>query len=363
MRVMALPMHGEVKLRREGLRTRDAHLMEHLAAMGTDIVVRSRAEPFPRLSIARWRGSEPVPATWKWVSPQVLTVPPLRERQRWWVESVRREPASDLGLIDALLVWNPLLGSSICAEAPHLPVVFDLLDDWTVHAQFSGIQEHIDRAYSRMFESADHVFANSEATLDLAGRYGRTDATLMANGCDPVRFQLDDRRCGGRVVVGYGGKLGGRVDRGLIEQTARAFTSVDFELAGPILERGWDRPLRRLPNVRLLGDVPYSRYPEVVAGWDVGWVPHRVGLGEVGGDAIKIYEYRAAGLPTLTTPIIGSHRALQGVRVAPADEHGDILQHLLEIHSPNRVPREPMTIPTEMTWRHKARLISKAIGA
>ena len=85
----------------------------------------------------------------------------------------------------------------------------------------------------------------------------------------------------------------------LIRSATGLNPGVDFTFAGPALTRESKRQMASMPrNVHYLqGDVIYPHIPDLLQTFDIGWIPHRVGQGEVGGDAIKLYEYRAAGLP------------------------------------------------------------------
>lgn len=162
------------------------------------------------------------------------------------------------------------------------PVAFDLLDDWLAHSAFARLHDPLVEAYKTMFALSTAVTANSEATLDLARRFGRDDALLLQNGVDPERFALSPKTHS-QLTVGYGGKLGFRVDVELVREVAEALPNVSFEFAGPVLAKEQGKALKRIPNVRLLGDVRYDRYPEIMRGWDVAWAPHRLGKFEVGG--------------------------------------------------------------------------------
>jgi glycosyltransferase involved in cell wall biosynthesis len=235
----------------------------------------------------------------------------------------------------------------------------DLLDDWSIHYAFESIRPEVVRAYRQLFEHASTVSANSEATLELARSYGRSDAVLITNGCDPERFDTRSR-ARGLPTVGYVGKIGRRLDLELIERTATELPLVSFVFAGPILDKEYRLPLERLPNVKLLGDVHYESVPQLLTTFDVGWVPHRVGAGEVGGDVIKTYEYRAANLPVLTTPIIGiRERALEGVWIHERDQHSQVLNAALR---DGRVARIPGGIPAEHTWSLKASELLNMLG-
>jgi glycosyltransferase involved in cell wall biosynthesis len=359
-------MHGYFKMLTEGYRTRDAHLLEWFARLIPDderVAVVSRPEPFPRMTarLRSRRTEEPLPRTIDF-SREVLAIPNLRDRRRWWIEALPyyRVPDSFQG---STVVWNPTIALSdplvhALERSHHVHV--DLLDDWSLHTAFESMWPDIERAYGRLFSIARTVSANSEGTLRLARRFGRDDVALLPNGADPERFSTRSH-ASGPPTVGYIGKIGSRLDADLIVKTARALPDVQFWFAGPLLEKAFGRALRGLPNVRLLGDVPYRRIPDLLTRFDIGWVPHGVETGQVGGDAIKIYEYRSAGLPVLTTPIIGTReRPMPGVIVRDADEHAVSLAAL--IGDSARVPRLTHPLDPDLTWQRKARTILRMMG-
>lgn len=359
-------MHGYFKMLTEGYRTRDAHLLEWFSRLIPEdehVVVVSRPEPFPRMTarLHARRTEEPLPRTVD-VSREVFAIPNLRDPRRWWVDSLPhyRVPAAFQG---PAVVWNPTIALSdplvrSLDRSRHVHV--DLLDDWSLHTAFESLWSDIERAYGRLFGLARTVTVNSEGTLRLARRFGREDAILLPNGADPERFSLRSQ-ASGPTTVGYIGKIGSRLDADLIVRTARALPDVQFWFAGPLLEKSFGRVLRALPNVRMLGDVPYRKIPDLLTRFDIGWVPHGVDTGQVGGDAIKIYEYRSAGLPVVTTPIIGTReRPMPGVVVKDADEHTAALAALIGRSA--RVPRQTEPLDRDLTWQSKARAILRAMG-
>lgn len=352
--VLCFPMHGQSKLSSEGYRTRDGHIIEWLAKLNTTkpVAVISRPEPAP-LAV---RKNKNVAANTVDISTRSWQVPDLRNRRRWWVKSASSYPS--LANVDPTLpavAWNPFVALAPDVSNPFQGkrrVVFDLLDDWTVHFAFADIRDEVLEAYEAAFAKADVVTANAEGTLELAHRFGRDDAILLPNGVDPDRFSHREEPTG-PLNVGYVGKIGKRVDLDCIVKTAQANPAVTFTFAGPILDEEYRAPLRSLPNLKLLGDVHYLEVPRLLQTFDIGWVPHRVGEGEVGGDVIKTYEYRAAGLPVLATPFAGvMERGFAELFVLDAQQHP---QWIADIASRStRVPRVEENIPEPMTWESKA---------
>lgn len=360
--VLAFPMHGYSKLIAEGFRTRDGHIIEWLATTGTPVTVVSRPEPAFRTSIS-FGSSTAADIPLKSFQSRSWRIPHPTDRQHWWLRSARsyRMPGGVPEGTPAIL-WNPFVAVSPIADRIFAaPVLFDLLDDWTVHYAFEGIRSEVESAYRSALARAKVVTANSEGTLQLAERMGRPDAVLIPNGCDPERYSGVSSATG-PTRVGYIGKLGSRIDIEGIVQTATALPDVEFVVAGPVLESNWELPMRKVPNITMLGDQHYSKIPDLLRTFDIGWVPHRVGAGEVGGDAIKIYEYRAAALPVVSTAIIGAQRGGIGtVRVAPMADHAALIEKLRD--GGLRVPREPHNLPENVTWRFKTDLMRSLLLA
>lgn len=359
--LLTFPMHGQMKLLTEGYRTRDGHLIEWFGRL-TDtqgpVSVLSRPEPQALRPLTRQIRKKTGAHNTTPVHSYSWRVPDILKRQRWWIQSRSsyKAPESLVGV--PAVVWNPIMGISNIWDdlsGSRASIAVDLLDDWTLHYAFQPIRSELEIAYKRIFQRADLVTANAEGTLALAHRFGRDDAILLPNGCDPERF-VTDSEATGPISVGYVGKIGKRVDLSLVRATAASLPHVNFVFAGPILDSDYGPALAKIPNVKLLGDVKYADVPKLLQSFDIGWVPHSVGAFEVGGDAIKTYEYRAAHLPVLSTPIAGAGtRDLSSVYVYPAHEHVSWLRET--IGSKKRIPREPGVIPVHHTWKNKAEFI------
>lgn len=360
----AYPMHGQHKLTSEGYRTRDGHFIEWFGELlrgQGHVAVLSRPEPVPLALKYRLQSGTVARNTVSYPASS-FRLPNLRDRRTWWVTS-RKDYRGFVSGPTPVIAWNPFL--SLSNVWPQMleskqPIVFDLLDDWTIHYAFESFRPAVEDAYRRIFDGATSVTANSEATLELARRYGRADAQLLTNGCDPERFATESLATG-PLTIGYVGKIGRRVDLELVLATARSLPDARFVFAGPILDAEYEEPLRNQPNISLLGDVHYSKVPALLQTFDVGWVPHRVGDGEVGGDVIKTYEYRAAWLPVVTTPVLGaSDRGLDHVDVVHARDQVQFFADLAS--SGPRIERRDGTIPPDATWSGKARLLLRELG-
>lgn len=99
-------------------------------------------------------------------------------------------------------------------------------------------------------------------------------------------------------VLGYLGCLGRWFDWPLVIELAKAVRHSRIELVGPCVV---PPPANLPPNVRLLPACKQTKVAGHLARFSVGLIPFRNNPLTIGVDPIKFYEYRAAGLPVLST--------------------------------------------------------------
>jgi glycosyltransferase involved in cell wall biosynthesis len=126
-------------------------------------------------------------------------------------------------------------------------------------------------------------------------------AALEVGRVDPAMAALPGPR-----LVFTGAVVATKLDLELIEIVARARPDWAIALVGPV---GAGDPrtdisaLESLPNVHLLGARPYAALPEVLRRADVALVPYAINDLTRSVFPMKVYEYLAAGLPVVTTPL------------------------------------------------------------
>jgi glycosyltransferase involved in cell wall biosynthesis len=100
------------------------------------------------------------------------------------------------------------------------------------------------------------------------------------------------------VVLGYLGCVGSWFDWPLVVEIARRLPHARLELIGPM----YVSPPRNLPsNIHLFPPCKQSETSVHLARFSAGLIPFRNNALTSGVDPIKYYEYRAAGLPVLST--------------------------------------------------------------
>src|SRR5690606_2154956 len=102
--------------------------------------------------------------------------------------------------------------------------------------------------------------------------------------------------------LGFYGVIDERLDLALIEAVATARPTWQLVLVGPVVKID-PAALPRLPNVHYLGQQPYAKLPEFLAGWDVCLLPFALNEATRFISPTKTLEYMAAGKPVVSTPI------------------------------------------------------------
>jgi glycosyltransferase involved in cell wall biosynthesis len=195
--------------------------------------------------------------------------------------------------------------------------VYEVRDDYAGFALHTSAAARLQRAHRRMLRESDVVWAISRALVDdirtVRPDVERTDVGVE---CDAfARAAADARADRGREgsaarppCIGLVGNLNDRIDWELLESIARARPHWQLTLVGPVYHASAQtdaavRRLREVANVRLPGPVGRDGLPAAVAALDVGLIPYRMTAANRRINPLKLYQYLAAGVPVVATPI------------------------------------------------------------
>lgn len=191
-------------------------------------------------------------------------------------------------------------------------VVYDILDDLSIFdADEVGVPEarRVRSHHGPIVETADVVIAS--APLLVERHIGeRSDILCIENGVEAGRFSsssaLPEDMSGIKgPVVGYHGMVSRWFDFDLLEGVARLQPATSFVMVGPVDPESKNRAdaLGALPNVHFFGPRPSDEMPAYVNAFDVGLVPFVVDDMTRAVSPLKMYEYLAAGVPVVATPL------------------------------------------------------------
>jgi glycosyltransferase involved in cell wall biosynthesis len=317
--------------------TNQQHLMARLARGNRVLFLESLGLRQPRLAgrdlrrmarrVARAAaGARPVDGLHV-LSPLVVPIhgrPRVRELNARLLRAQVGRAARALGF-ERPLLWSYVPQAEWLVETLRpAAIVYHCVDD--IAAQ-KGVQAAAFRgAEARFAARADLVLASAPALAErmrtlnervfYAPNVADTErfATALDDGpTDPALAALSRPR-----IVFTGAVVATKLDLELLEGVARSRPDWSIALVGPV---GAGDPrtdisaLERLPNVHLLGSRPYAALPEVLRGADAALVPYAINELTRSVFPMKVYEYLAAGLPVVTTPLPALAEA-SGVAVA-----------------------------------------------
>ncbi len=254
-------------------------------------------------------------------------------RTRLAMLGVEREPV--------VLVSN-IYGALTLSRLRRRRVFYDFNDS---PYQFSAAPAWAESYWQRTLAQVDCWFSVSEHYRRWLAP--RTEAPIvpLGNGVEFAHFSrpAPDRPSElaplPRPRLGYMGLISHFLDFDLLEQIRQRRGSGTLVLIGPATQatRARLREFAGRPGVALIGPQSYERIPAYLQALDVGLIPFRAQDPHVQGiNPNKVYQYLAAGLPVVTTPIGDLEPSPQGLFYA-----ADPASFLTGIERALSLPAEP----------------------
>lgn len=175
---------------------------------------------------------------------------------------------------------------------------------------YPGISaDMIEREERRLARCDVTAIASSNVVRDHLERVGFTKVIEWPNVADIEPFRATTQaaqRVPRRVVFG-GNVTPYKVDLDLLERLAREVPDIDLVVAGPLDVGGagaWSDPERLQElGVTLTGTLTLPELAELYATASVGIIPYHINEYTSGVNPLKLYEYLAAGLAVVSTPV------------------------------------------------------------
>ncbi len=196
-----------------------------------------------------------------------------------------------------LVIGKPCLLAVLAIGQLGLPSVYDAMDAFP--AFYRGMsRRHMQRMEEILVRDARSVWVSSNGLRERWCVH-RPDLQLVPNGVSAC-FEVSqhDREFPSNGPLGYIGTIAQWFDWQWLVRLARAIPDRAIELVGPIV----GKPPRALPaNVQLLGERPHLWCMQRMQTWSAGLIPFLQDELTECVDPVKYYEYRAAGLPVIST--------------------------------------------------------------
>jgi hypothetical protein len=348
------------------------HLVRHFPAGDRVLWINSIGMRSPKLEsadlwrVARkaWTLLRPSPATASAREPMQITPlvlpwhlsPPAVAVNRHALGGQIRRACQAMGMNRAnILTMNPM-------SRPYLPrpfrrLVYLRLDEYS---EMPGVDRAPTDSYEpQLMEEADLVYATARNLLPDAPAW-RRKSHYLSQGVDHDHFAQVPLDPPHTRTLGFFGLIAEWLDFALIERVARRCPDWTLEFVGPV--RHCPDHLRRLPNVRFLPASPYAKLPGVIGHWSAAWIPFQLNRLTASVNPLKLREYLAAGLPTLSTPL--PEVASSGLEVAIVTCEREVQGQLREIEQtdcPERRTRRREAVRAE-SWAARAREVRESVS-
>jgi glycosyltransferase involved in cell wall biosynthesis len=241
------------------------------------------------------------------------------------------------------------------------------------HAAKAGIDAESFLASERRFAArADVVLASApelvtrmrELNSNVHYAPNVADTRMFAGALEPGPTDPALAACPAPRIVFVGAIIAAKIDLGLVVELARLRPRWSFAFVGPI---GPGEPrtnveaLHTQPNIHLLGYRPYEQLPEVLRGADAAIVPYLL-EGEMRSVfPMKTYEYLAAGLPVVSTPLATLGDVPDIAKAADAQEFVSRLEEAMAGDSPPARAERSRRAQSH-SWESRLAQIADALG-
>lgn len=252
-------------------------------------------------------------------------------------------------------------------------VVYEYIDE--IDATISGVEipDHVWKKHKALLAdpqvlcvaSADKLYAEVLAVRN-------ENTALVTNGVEYEHFSGLDRNdppaelvdwvASGRPIVGYFGALATWFDYALVEKCARRYPDYNFLLLGWDYDGTLDKSgIRSLPNVRVIGPIPYKQLPEFARFFDVATIPFKINAVTESTSPIKLFEYMSLARPIVTTDM-PECRKYRSVMIGK--NHGEYIELIGEAIGRRADPDYIEVMQEEAlanTWDAKAKVIASLL--
>lgn len=180
-------------------------------------------------------------------------------------------------------------------------IITDYMDDFT--GFLNPEEKLVSKNCKELLMKSDMIIASSQFLYDIALQYNNK-AAIVRNGAEYEHFNkaFGKKIAKDKKIIGYYGAIAHWFDVEKVCYVARHLPDCDIVLIGEVTE-GKEK-FEKYPNIKLLGEIPYSELPTYLETFDVCLIPFDTKTDLIKAtNPVKFYEYLCAGKKIVATEI------------------------------------------------------------
>ena len=234
-------------------------------------------------------------------------------------------------------------------RVPGLEIFYDCMDE---HSGFETHSIELENVEKMLTKNCSKIFVSSQY---LEKKFSEYRPVLVRNGCDSSEFIQYDKTVELNNDIGYFGAIDVWFDVDLVNQIAANLPNFNIHLIGNINPIIKDK-LMSLPNIILYGERRHSEIPNLAKSWSLALIPFKINDLTKATDPVKIYEYSALGIQTVSTrlPELSSTRENICHQVDNAEQAIDFIKNFKDKENDIQDRRQ---FAVKNDWLTKAKVI------
>jgi len=207
---------------------------------------------------------------------------------------------------DAIVVVdypNWVLGAKYLRQKYGFKIVTDYMDDFM--GFINPAEDLVRQNCMRLLKESNLVIASSQFLYDIAVKHNKW-VEIVRNGTEyeffAQAYTSEKKEVSKRKVIGYYGAISHWFAHDMVCYAAKNLPDCDFVLIGEVTAH--EKELTKMPNIKLLGEKPYSTLPNYLRDFDVCLIPFDTSTDLIKAtNPVKFYEYLSAGKKIVATEI------------------------------------------------------------
>lgn len=204
------------------------------------------------------------------------------------------------------------------------------------------------------------IIASSSFLHEKFSKVHGRKSILVQNACKSPDSSLQTRHIYDRPIIGYIGTVGKWFDWDTLREMALINADCDFYIIGPMFkDPGTDLP----ENITIHLPCAHSETISYMSKFSIGLIPFFDTPLTRGVDPVKFYEYRAMGLPVMTTPFGEMRLRTRKDRVflIKKNHYKDSVRDALEA-LPDISAEETLNFRNDNNWEKRFSLIGRIVS-